>query len=77
MEIISKIESRMSKLSVNYVFSINELFTGIEWKSFAISDRSLAGRIFYQRFKKGKYPNISDEGTTATNKRLYKVIKEF
>ena len=52
-------------------FSLNDLFTGIEWNHFEKKDRLLAGRNFFSLVEDKKISDVESNGKTSGNKQTY------
>ena len=52
-------------------FSLNDLFTGIEWNHFEKKDRLLAGRNFFALVEDKKISDVESNGKTSGNKQIY------
>ena len=52
-------------------FSLNDLFTGIEWNHFEKKNRLLAGRNFFALVEDKKISDVESNGKTSGNKQIY------
>lgn len=71
MDIIQEAKKRVTSLPIGTKFSLNDLFTGIEWKQFEKKDRLLAGRNFFSLVEDKKISNVESDGKTSGNKQTY------
>lgn len=71
MDIINESKKRVAILPTNTKFSLNDLFTGIEWNNFEKKDRLLAGRNFLSLVENNTIPNVESSGKTSGNKQTY------
>lgn len=71
MDIIQEAKKRVASLPVGTKFSLNDLFTGIEWKNFEKKDRLLAGRNFLSLVEDKTISNVESNGKTSGNKQTY------
>lgn len=71
MEVVNKAITLVKNLPSGTQFSLNDLFTGIEWNSYEKSERLLAGRNFLNLVKEGLVPDVEDIGKTSGNKQMY------
>lgn len=71
MDIIQEARKRITKLSLGTKFTLDNLFTGIEWDNFEKNDRLLAGKSFFSLVKNGKVSNVESYGKTSANKQVY------
>lgn len=71
MNIIGEAKKRISSLPTGTQFSLNDLFTGIEWNNFEKKDRLLAGRNFFSLVEDKKISNVESNGKTNGNKQTH------
>ena len=71
MNIIGEAKKRISSLPTGTQFSLNDLFTGIEWNHFEKKDRLLAGRKFFALVEDKKISDVESNGKTSGNKQTY------
>lgn len=71
MNIIGEAKKRISSLPTGTQFSLNDLFTGIEWNHFEKKDRLLAGRNFFSLVEDKKISDVESNGKTSGNKQTY------
>lgn len=71
MDIIQEAIKRIASLSAGTKFSLNDLFTGIEWNDFEKKNRLLAGRNFFALVEDKKISNVDSNGKTSGNKQTY------
>ena len=71
MNIIGEAKKRISSLPTGTQFSLNDLFTGIEWNNFEKKDRLLAGRNFFSLVEDKKISDVESNGKTSGNKQTY------
>lgn len=71
MNIIGEAKKRISSLPTGTQFSLNDLFTGIEWNNFEKKDRLLAGRNFFALVEDKKISDVESNGKTSGNKQIY------
>lgn len=71
MKLLDSAKLRIDKLPKETVFTLSELFTGIEWKNFSKNDRLIAGRIFKMNVSNKKYPNVIIGHKNTNNQQQY------
>lgn len=71
MDIIQEATKRVASLPEGTKFSLNDLFTGIEWKNFEKKDRLLAGRNFLSLVEDKTISNVESNRKTSGNKQNY------
>ena len=71
INIIGEAKKRISSLPTGTQFSLNDLFTGIEWNHFEKKDRLLAGRNFFALVEDKKISDVESNGKTSGNKQIY------
>lgn len=71
INIIKEATDRIKKIPSGTEFSLNDLFTGIEWNNFDKSDRLLAGRNFFSLVENKEISMVESNGKTSGNKQTY------
>lgn len=75
INILNEVKKRASKIEFGTQFSLDDLFTGIEWNSYEKSERLLVGKKFRVLVSKGEIQDVEISGKTSSNKQTYKKVK--
>lgn len=71
MDIVKEARNKIVMVPKNTEFSLDDLFTGIEWNNFEKESRLVAGKIFLDLVKKQEIKGVELTKKSSANKQYY------